>query len=70
VQQLNFNSRAIDIAKTYFESCKLFYNEVVNGYLAINSLLSGRHFFEQYEKRALEYHGPSFVAKLIRIATK
>jgi hypothetical protein len=57
-------------AKTYFETCKWFYNELVNGYVAINGLVSGRHFFEQYEKRLLEYHGPTFIVTLTNFSLR
>jgi hypothetical protein len=29
----------------------------------------GRHFFEQYEKRGLEGHGPLFFAELVGAST-
>jgi hypothetical protein len=70
VQQLDINNHLVSSAKTYFESCKLFYNETVNGYIATGGLFSGRHLFEQYEKRVLEYHGPSFVISVISALTK
>jgi len=38
--------------------CKWFYNELVNSYLALPTLIISRHFFDQYEKRGLELNGP------------
>jgi len=48
---------AFELENRFFE-CKWFYNEVVNGYIALPTLVLGRHFFEQYEKLLLEYNGP------------
>lgn len=57
----------VDLAKTYFENCKWFYNEILNGYFALGSLTVSRHYFEQYEKRGLELNGPvSFMFLLKR----
>jgi len=52
-------------SKTFFESCKWFYNETINHYLSLPTIISGRHFFEQYEKRTLELHGLAFIVSLI-----
>lgn len=52
-------------SKTVFESCKWFYNEVLNSYIALPLLISGRHFFEQYEKRGLELNGPIMLSSLL-----
>ena len=54
-----------DNAKTFFESCKWFYNETANHYLSLPVIATGRHFFEQYEKRTLELHGPAFMISLV-----
>jgi len=45
--------------------CKWFYNELVNGYLVIPTLILSRHYFEQYEKLGLEYNGPQFISESI-----
>jgi hypothetical protein len=55
---LNYNVSFIYQTKTYFETCKWFYNEVLNQYFALPSLFYGRHGFEQLEKRNLELNGP------------
>lgn len=52
--------------KTYFESCKWFYNEIVNAYLVLSVFTVARISFEQYEKRALDYHGPIFLVNVIK----
>ena len=53
---------AFEIESRFFE-CKWFYNEFINGYLALPTLILSRHFFDQYEKLVLEHNGPSsFVA--------
>jgi len=56
-------------SKTFFESCKWFYNETINYYLSLPTIISGRHFFEQYEKRILELHGPAFIVSLIELSS-
>ena len=48
---------AFEIESKFFE-CKWYYNEIINGYIAIPTLTLSRHYFEQYEKRNLEYNGP------------
>jgi proton-translocating NADH-quinone oxidoreductase chain L len=52
--------------KIYFESCKWFYNELVNIFLSNYTLTIGRVFFEQYEKRVLELYGPLSIVFIIR----
>jgi len=52
--------------KTYLESCKWFYNEILNTYLVLPTTNISRISFEQYEKRALEYHGPMFLVNTIK----
>jgi hypothetical protein len=52
--------------KTYFENCKWFYNEILNVYLVLPTTNFARVSFEQYEKRALEYHGPMFLVNTIK----
>lgn len=52
--------------KTYFETCKWFYNETLNSYLVIPVLNVARVSFEQHEKRVLEYHGPLFLVNTIK----
>ena len=54
---LIFTALAMEVESRFFE-CKWFYNEIVNGYLALPTLILSRHFFEQYEKRTLEFNGP------------
>ena len=55
---------AFEVESRFFE-CKWFYNEIINGYLALPTLILSRHFFEQYEKLLLEYNGPLFFTNLI-----
>ena len=57
---------AFELESRLFE-CKWFYNELVNGYIAIPSLVMSRHYFEQYEKINLEYNGPLFITEVINI---
>jgi NADH-ubiquinone oxidoreductase chain 5 len=59
---------AFEIESRFFE-CKWFYNEVINGYVALPILVVSRHLFEQYEKVALEQNGPLFMANLVSRAT-
>lgn len=40
--------------------CKWYYNEFVNGFISLPTLVLSRHYFEQYEKLALELNGPIF----------
>jgi hypothetical protein len=63
------NISYISATKLYFESCKWFYNEILNGYIALGALHAGRHYFEQYEKRGLELNGPVFFVLLARRLT-
>jgi hypothetical protein len=51
--------------KTFFETCKWFYNELVNNYVALPVLKAGRYVFDQYEKRVLEQHGPLFIVSSV-----
>jgi proton-translocating NADH-quinone oxidoreductase chain L len=44
-----------------FLECKWLYNELVNGYLALPTLILSRQYFEQYDKRILELNGPSLL---------
>lgn len=53
------------IDDSILESNKWFFNEFINGYIVINSLSASRHYFEQYEKRTLEQHGPLFLISLV-----
>lgn len=55
---------AFEVESRFFE-CKWFYNEVVNGYLAVPTLIISRHIFEQHEKIMLEQNGPILAANLI-----
>jgi len=55
---------AFEIEDRFFE-CKWFYNEVVNGYVALPTLVLGRHLFEQYEKTVLEQSGPLALVGLV-----
>jgi len=55
---------AFEIESRFFE-CKWFYNEVVNGYLTLPTLVMSRHIFEQHEKITLEQNGPLLIAALI-----
>jgi NADH-ubiquinone oxidoreductase chain 5 len=50
---------------TFFESCKWYYNESLNNYIALPVLKIGRYVFEQYEKQILEQHGPLFIVKSV-----
>jgi len=61
---LIFTIVAFEVENRFFE-CKWFYNEILNGYLAIPVLLFSRHSFEQHEKRFLELNGPIFLIKTI-----
>lgn len=49
--------------KVYFENCKWFYNEIINIFLVLPILNTGKTFFEQYEKRVLEFYGPLSIIK-------
>lgn len=51
---------------TYLESCKWFYNEILNAGLVVPTLNLGRTVFEQYEKSLLERHGPMFLVTTIK----
>lgn len=53
-------------SKVFFESCKWYYNEILNYYISFPTLFLGRHYFEQYEKSSLELNGPLFVAGMLR----
>lgn len=55
---------AFEVESRFFE-CKWFYNEVVNGYLALPTLVMSRHIFEQHEKIMLEQNGPILAVNLI-----
>ena len=55
---------AFEIESRFFE-CKWFYNEIVNGYIALPTLIISRHIFEQHEKIMLEQNGPILAANLI-----
>lgn len=55
---------AFEVESRFFE-CKWFYNEVINGYLALPTLVISRHIFEQYEKIMLEQNGPILAASLV-----
>lgn len=55
---------AFEIESRFFE-CKWFYNEVVNGYLALPALIISRHIFEQHEKITLEQNGPILAVNLL-----
>jgi proton-translocating NADH-quinone oxidoreductase chain L len=50
---------AVELDNRIFE-CKWYYNEIINGYVSLPTLFLSKHFFEQYEKRLLEYNGPLF----------
>jgi len=56
---LGITFMAFEIESRLFE-CKWFYNEIINGYFSLPTLVLSRHFFEQYEKNVLEYNGPLF----------
>ena len=60
---------AFEIESRFFE-CKWFYNEVVNGYLTLPTLIMSRHIFEQHEKIMLEQNGPLFITNIINKAYK
>jgi NADH-ubiquinone oxidoreductase chain 5 len=55
---------AFEIQSRFFE-CKWYYNEAINGYISLPSLVFGRHVFEQYEKVFLELNGPLFFVNQI-----
>jgi ABC-type tungstate transport system substrate-binding protein len=55
---------AFEVESRFFE-CKWFYNEVVNGYIALPTLVISRHIFEQHEKIVLEQNGPILAANLV-----
>jgi hypothetical protein len=55
---------AFEVESRFFE-CKWFYNEIVNGYVALPVLIMSRHVFEQHEKIVLEQNGPILAANLI-----
>lgn len=55
---------AFEVESRFFE-CKWFYNEFLNGYISLPTLILGRHFFEQYEKLNLELNGPLFFTNQI-----
>jgi NADH-ubiquinone oxidoreductase chain 5 len=57
---------AIEIESRLLE-CKWFYNEVVNGYVALPTLILSRHFFEQYEKLLLEKSGPLLYVEVLGV---
>jgi proton-translocating NADH-quinone oxidoreductase chain L len=56
----------LETTRVYFEVGKWFYNESINRYIALPGLVVGRHFFEQYEKRVLEYYGPGYCVLLLQ----
>jgi ABC-type tungstate transport system substrate-binding protein len=56
---------AFEIESRFFE-CKWFYNEVINGYFALPTLVISRHIFEQHEKIMLEQNGPIAVVNLAK----
>lgn len=60
---LFFSIFAGELNNKLFE-CKWFYNEIINGYIALPVLILSRHYFEQYEKYLLEYNGPLFIYRL------
>ena len=64
-KQLLSSILLVEQLKVYFESCKWFYNESVNTYLALPTLNTGRTMFEQYEKRVLELHGPTSLVESV-----
>jgi hypothetical protein len=64
-KQLLSSILLVEQLKVYFESCKWFYNEFVNTYLALPTLNAGRTMFEQYEKRVLELHGPTLLVESV-----
>lgn len=55
---------AFEVESRFFE-CKWFYNEVINGYIALPTLVISRHIFEQHEKIVLEQNGPILAANLV-----
>jgi hypothetical protein len=55
---------AFEIESRFFE-CKWFYNEAVNGCIALPVLVMSRHVFEQHEKVMLEQNGPLFAITAI-----
>ena len=55
---------AVELESRFFE-CKWFYNEAVNSYLTLPTLLLSRHLFEQHEKITLEQNGPLFFISLV-----
>jgi len=61
---LMLTALAFEVESRFFE-CKWFYNEVVNGYIALPTLVISRHIFEQYEKIILEQNGPILAASLL-----
>ena len=70
---LSFDIKVIPLILTFlaFETQHLlfehkwFFNEIINSYLSVPTLILGRHFYEQYEKTVLEKHGPLFVIKIL-----
>ena len=62
-----FTASAFEFESRFFE-CKWFYNEIINGYLAVPSLIISRHIFEQHEKIMLEQNGPLLLSGLIQKA--
>lgn len=62
---LIFTMLAFEIESKFFE-CKWFYNEFINGYFALPTLVLSRHYFEQYEKRQLELNGPLLFSSFVK----
>jgi hypothetical protein len=60
---------AFELESRFFE-CKWFYNEIVNGYIALPALIMSRHIFEQHEKIMLEQNGPILVANSVAKACR
>jgi NADH-ubiquinone oxidoreductase chain 5 len=69
VLPLLFTALAFEIESKFFE-CKWFYNEFVNGYLALPILVMSRHLFEQHEKIMLEQNGPLAAVNLLSKVNK
>jgi hypothetical protein len=61
---LILTAMAFEVESRFFE-CKWFYNELINGYIALPTLVVSRHMFEQHEKIILEQNGPILAANLI-----
>jgi hypothetical protein len=45
----------------FISEYKWYFNELINNYFVITSLILSKHSFEQYEKNVLEACGPLFI---------